>query len=1215
MRLSTDDEMVPSEFFDDFVQEEKLREVSILLWGELKPFAKTIFHNIQKLSKNLVPLHLLSRFPFDTSMVLDDIGEVLKDLKFVTDIDDEEQDTEALIKLKESLPRDDEIEQLELNCNKNLIVYGLRKWEFLNTNDTKELESITAGIQSLEEYEQKDQNNNANEEDINIFHQFVNYLRCVQSIFQDTRKLKNMIRDINNAIVERGVNETVFMYQIAFLFEDIRNNIESIPFFYSMRTIKVQDDQKLELWTIRNSLWVLYFLKYAVQTRIIEQHPRIYYNEQQVLDMIYKDFQDDIIDPDGETDIIFTPDDVVDNVEDQDDDDIEPQHEKNKSNEQNNMIKKSDFFDDPDEEEENKNEKEQTKEKEKDENVIEKAKSKKQRTELFLQGQITAKDVTIELKSIFKKIQERREQRVTATSTEYYRRHLNVLQYENKQLKGNARKILLLEDDESLRFVFEQFARIAKFYPNKMTKKIKVADLYSILNRKRFGSTEMIETEMIPQYVNAENIQKLYDHLVFIKQQTKNDKKKKVDVHEENKEAGDDETIDALDAFRIILLYYNIFVAVNDELRIQGDRFKVEQDVFCKFVDPDGFETVSAKWTDKTKAAAQLFQSVLDEQQQFITLGQVRTTINSLIEDIKGMKCGEFTRIKNHLQNKADDDDARCKQDREAYKDDEKYEQEELKYDEEKDHEEQKKKEWKYDENPGLLFTHIKWEEWKTFMNKLSNGFTMNTNPQTITVHSSSSSISQILGSMLNEQITRFDIIEKKKIVKRPGSEKDKDSKEYKKLRNNMKEVLNSALSFNGERITLQQLFNFCQDLCNVLRKCDDKYKIDTLLAHYDEYDNGKPTNKQKEIMNTKCATIYKKNKQKNEQDKFEWILEESFKEKIQINKRHSLSPKDKKNNVAVDNKYKLKDFEAEIKWLLNNSETVADVCHKLEPFWKESILTILNDFLESTEHIQGNYQLKAAEFAQLKHALNINGEVADKLFYLIRIKDRSLSWRQLYEYVEFLVKMKFDVERASLKAPQAEDTTISRDDLTNKLNIQYNDQAKWLFDEVDKDHGHKVSWKQIRSYLKMRNEFGKDMHLNDFFEHTRRNKNFASKQAEIMNGMRNKLEQITKSKDSMKELHEKAINKLKQRLLDNAKDGILKQETLNKIITEHFKVVVDKLRLQKFWDYCIQKQGYLRQLISTKKMNDDKLDGLKVDYFIHILELLPKNDGLEPRE
>merc|ERR1719499_1009451 len=88
--------------------------------------------------------------------------------------------------------------------------------------------------------------------------------------------------------------------------------------------------------------------------------------------------------------------------------------------------------------------------------------------------------------------------------------------------------------------------------------------------------------------------------------------------------------------------------------------------------------------------------------------------------------------------------------------------------------------------------------------------------------------------------------------------------------------------------------------------------------------------------------------------------------------------------------------FLPEVRWLFENIEYVQDLCKRIYPFWGGRFISSIYNFMESTEQIQGNYELKCAEFGQLKYSLNVNAESAFKLFHIIRFKHRSLSWQQI---------------------------------------------------------------------------------------------------------------------------------------------------------------------------------------------------------------------------
>ena len=192
--------------------------------------------------------------------------------------------------------------------------------------------------------------------------------------------------------------------------------------------------------------------------------------------------------------------------------------------------------------------------------------------------------------------------------------------------------------------------------------------------------------------------------------------------------------------------------------------------------------------------------------------------------------------------------------------------------------------------------------------------------------------------------------------------------------------------------------------------------------------------------------------------------------------------------------------FNAEIEWLFQDIQNEHDLYKRIYPFWSQQFTQKMLNFMESTEQIQGNYELKEAEFGQLKHSLNVNDEIANTLFQIIRLKHRALSWKQLYGYLTFILNMKYNVQTAILESKQAEDTTVSIDGMKISLKISLNDESKWLFDKVLSLNASKVTWKQIRNYLEkvvaVRQE------IRDFFEDQERERNYDEKKAEIIDDL-----------------------------------------------------------------------------------------------------------------
>ncbi len=93
------------------------------------------------------------------------------------------------------------------------------------------------------------------------------------------------------------------------------------------------------------------------------------------------------------------------------------------------------------------------------------------------------------------------------------------------------------------------------------------------------------------------------------------------------------------------------------------------------------------------------------------------------------------------------------------------------------------------------------------------------------------------------------------------------------------------------------------------------------------------------------------------------------------------------------------KEFELEINWLFEGTQNLYELTHRIYPFWSSRILKEIYYFVESTDQIQGIYELKTTEFKQLKYSLHLNNnDLTDKLFNIIRFKMRSLSYKQIYD-------------------------------------------------------------------------------------------------------------------------------------------------------------------------------------------------------------------------
>eukprot|EP01084_Bolivina_argentea_P194766 334238_1 len=787
----------------------------------------------------------------------------------------------------------------------------------------------------------------------------------VQELFQDTRTIKNMLRDVSEALVERGINSSVYEQQIHFLFEDIRNITLATPFFNSMRTEMSYGELKVELWTIRNTLRSLYFLNNLARKYILRDNAKLHVSKQDLLNKIYALFSSDIVDPEGITDIIYTKDD--DDYEDDDDNDDDDDDDDSRVTTASFIFAQKSYDDDKDDDGSD------------DDEMLEmKNRIALERMELFLKGNITASAVRDEVSSIFDKIQSRRTNKINIPAIDHYRRN-------------GLKTVRLLQNDEASLYILQQLSRYLCFHPKNMKEQCSVDLLKEIFyNTLTFGNDYEIDDEMIPKLVKKDAyIEQLYNHLHDLYNNTCKNKFNSIII---------EQTLEYMtleDVLSMIMIYQQMFSALNREMN-DGDTFVVTHDAFCSFVDAKGFDPDKNKneWTNKTTAASDLFLSVFDAQENLVTLGQIRQTIVKLIRDVTAMKCGQLTRIINHLNKQLKEDTTRCAQDRVKYVEWIKNKMEEknelttqLTMSDDDDVEasgdgSRINSKQKTMQNPGLAFNHISQNKWVNFIDGIGCNFQMNVSStkisSTLDEHKElleEHQEKQIIESILDN--TTFDIIkiqtennniaEDNKIEEKYEN-KDIERKESKKKslgKKQRRKVFDTTLSFCAERITLQQLFLFSKRFRTFLRKNDT---VNEMLCQYDKIINEHSTESKRRFSESELleTRVEIKMKQRKIPLYFEGFKREYF------------------GDVEV------KQYNEEVNYLFLRCENVYDLCHRIYPFWSGSLNQDIMIFMESTEQIQGNYELKKEEFGQLKHSLNVSDDfLAVKLFHIIRFKIR----------------------------------------------------------------------------------------------------------------------------------------------------------------------------------------------------------------------------------
>eukprot|EP01083_Nonionella_stella_P151295 483244_1 len=1050
MHKSIEDDHSYHEFKDDFVEFDDFVKFDHSAWNNhFEKYSHAIFLDIKRETSEKQPLQLFARYPFDVHMVLDEFDDWWEKEEIVN---------EKKKSLKDCEPDDDDFRRM------------LHQLNLFHSQEEEIDAQLKIILDDVVHYDEEMQSND--KEKKSFYSKFIHYLYRVQSLFQNPRKINNLIRDANRAIVERGVTEYVFEDELYLLFEDIADASEALPFFNAMRSEKFGDEQKVGLWTLLNTLKCLYFLHHCVKEQVLTQNARIYVDKKDLLRLVFDKFREEIVDPDG----------ILEEYDTDEEKKKPPQQEATEA------IKENNEEDDGKQEEKENNEAPNDANANLDDGTInddninqmaentstqmknEKAKLKetrelrKRRVALFSKSEITARAIKREIETIYDRIKEKRKSKITVTNIDFFRRQMHVK---------------LLADEVSMNYIVNQLSRYATFYAEE-TKNVKCtfARLYNVLtNTKSFvmmkgkSKSYRIDDQMIPKFCNnLSYVRQLYQHLCTIYTAAAKQFSDKLDDSHPN--------MTILDVLSIILIYDRVFEETDKQMEDISDTFIVSHDVFCKFVDNDYKIGVAESDSIEPKAqiASDLYQSVLDVQQNFVTLGEAYQTILKFINDIDGMKCGEPFRIMSWIKTKKKRELDRYDEFRRKWTEKHGTDHGNLQALSEKE------RTTLIRENPAITFDHVDKTRWKEFVRKISKGLIDNKPCDDFISEYNIGTIKEEDSSAIRDdeekgkerpiidtihEFTKLDIISDDVEQEEKEKEEKKDQRK-RSTRSQRSNVFKTMLQFNADRITLQQFFEFSYKMYLVVRR---NKNINDLMEEYEAY-------------------IANKEEDKAKNDAFEKQMEQTFAD-VKACRQMYFDGDHVKWTESVNLKY----LKEEIEWFADGTRDVGALCRRLHPFWSLNLTKSIHEFLESTELINGTYELKAAEFKQFKHELHVNDALAHDLFHLIRFKQRSLSWEQCRRFFAFLLQQRYRIKKAILDSTELEDTTISKDALKTTLEISSNDEAKWLFNKVEQIHGAKVTWKQVRNYLEKM--VSVRVSMRDFFSDQQRDREFKENHAE----------------------------------------------------------------------------------------------------------------------
>jgi len=139
------------------------------------------------------------------------------------------------------------------------------------------------------------------------------------------------------------------------------------------------------------------------------------------------------------------------------------------------------------------------------------------------------------------------------------------------------------------------------------------------------------------------------------------------------------------------------------------------------------------------------------------------------------------------------------------------------------------------------------------------------------------------------------------------------------------------------------------------------------------------------------------------------------------------------------------------------------NICKFMQGFRDGSIeMRIRHDL----KFLTGNHQVYRDEFEQFKATLKCRADSAISLFTQIRKFSNSINWSQIAEFLEFIETNMVNVEDAIDKEPMGEDEDPTVEELIPLMKIPSEVDGNWLFSTVIKRNSDKVSWVEIREYL-----------------------------------------------------------------------------------------------------------------------------------------------------
>eukprot|EP01084_Bolivina_argentea_P217496 369235_1 len=502
------------------------------------------------------------------------------------------------------------------------------------------------------------------------------------------------------------------------------------------------------------------------------------------------------------------------------------------------------------------------------------------------------------------------------------------------------------------------------------------------------------------------------------------------------------------DAYNLIYIGQIMSERIQHEIKSRGHDLELTQDLFIKTMEKKVYSAVNynvrstfSDWSDVARHSASVFQQVHDEEQNKVTLGQVRETLHFIYRDISSLV--SISKFKKKLNKKK-------------------------KLDQMVDH-------------------HRFWKFLVEELNVVddSEQFEYNLDEKDGEVSSSDSSSNSSSDEKHDEMITKMNTEEfakrKRSASKRRKRKKKKQMTNYERSNR----VFDLMENQNGLWITMRQIHVYLKWLTQKLQSIDfpwrdyenNQTRINDLIfkravlgAAYHSKQEAVPEHiLAAGTLHGRLGTQIDANNVINFDDLKYDVADIKEEEEDLISEKEL----QRLQHIWGEEGHDMKLFSEQLSWIFKQCAMI-DVATDDRASW-HTVCKFTAGFRDGSieerirhdlKYLTGNHQVYRDEFEQFKATLKCRGDAAISLFYQIRHFAESINWSQIAEFLEFIEIMMINTEDAIDVQVMGEDEDPTVEELIPLMQIPSEVDGNWLFSIVLQRHSNKVSWVEIREYL-----------------------------------------------------------------------------------------------------------------------------------------------------